>query len=220
VRHQVLEDCLAGRERLGRRLRGLEIRALRGQRAACRGHLGRLGCRQVGGATAGRTTASVVAAGWAVIATRWAISIRSIVPAGRPVAKATVVASWASGVARPIVAARRAVVTPRWAVAEPAILAWSVVARSVLTRSVLTRPGRGRRERDGGGRIALWRGAAQGGPGCGNDPCRLGTHAQDAPAAGGQDLEVEVIELGPKRLSGEAKRLLDGLSGELAVLTH
>ena len=32
-------------------------------------------------------------------------------------------------------------------------------------------------------------------------PGRLGAHAQDAPAAGGQDLEIEVVELGAELLA-------------------
>ena len=54
----------------------------------------------------------------------------------------------------------------------------------------------------------------------GDDPGRFRAHAENTPAPGGQDLEVQVVELRPKRLARVAKGLLDRLAGELAIGTH
>src|SRR6185436_17070308 len=55
----------------------------------------------------------------------------------------------------------------------------------------------------------------------GDDPGRLGAHAHHATAAGGQDLEVEIIETAhPKGLAGGSDGLLDRPSCELLVLAH
>ena len=65
------------------------------------------------------------------------------------------------------------------------------------------------REWDGGRGLALGGGPAERGARRGNDPGRLGAHAEDAPAAGREDLEVQVVELGTERLAGELECLLD-----------
>ena len=203
VAHELLEDGLAGGERLGRCLGGLEVGAFGGERAARGGDLGGLGRGQVGRAAAGRGAVAVVAAG-PVVATRRAVVAR----AGR---------RGAAGGRRG--AARR-----------------SSRGRSSRGRSSAAGRRGGRSSRRGRGRRAAGRRAAGGGAGSGtaaaasrfgrgaaergarrgHDPGGLGAHAQDAPAAGRQDLEVEVVELGTERLAGELECLLDGLAGEFA----
>ena len=79
---------------------------------------------------------------------------------------------------------------------------------------------RGGRQRRGGGGLTLGRRSAQRRARRGDDPGGLGAHAEDAPAARRQDLEVEVVELRAEGLSGQLERLLDGLAGELLVLAH
>jgi hypothetical protein len=54
----------------------------------------------------------------------------------------------------------------------------------------------------------------------GHDPGRLGTHAEDAAAARRQDLEVQIVELGPELVPGGLEGLLDGLAAEFLVRTH
>src|SRR6185312_10982480 len=78
-------------------------------------------------------------------------------------------------------------------------------------------PWRRRGQRSCGGRLALRGGPAQLGSGRGQDARRLGAHAQDAPAAGCQDLEVEVVEPDAEGLTGQLQGLLDGLAGEFLV---
>src|SRR4029077_19711376 len=56
--------------------------------------------------------------------------------------------------------------------------------------------------------------------GSGDDPGGFGAHAEDAPAARRQDLEVQVVQARAERLAGELQCLLDGLAGEFAVLAH
>ena len=56
--------------------------------------------------------------------------------------------------------------------------------------------------------------------GRGHDPGGLGAHAEDAPAARGEDLEVEVVEPGTEGFARLAQRLFDGLAGELAIFAH
>ena len=75
----------------------------------------------------------------------------------------------------------------------------------------------GRRQRNLGRGLALGRGAAESGSGSGQDAGGLGAHAQHAPAARGQDLEVELVEADAELVAGAAQGLLDGLAGELAV---
>jgi hypothetical protein len=78
----------------------------------------------------------------------------------------------------------------------------------------------GRRERRSGGGLALWRGTTERRPGRRDDPGWLRAHPQDAPAAGGQDLEVELVKPDRELLASVPKGLLDGLAGELTVRTH
>ena len=55
----------------------------------------------------------------------------------------------------------------------------------------------------------------------GDDPRGLGAHAQHAPAARGQYLEVELVEAGDvERLARHAQCLLDGLACEFLVFAH
>jgi predicted RNA-binding protein Jag len=53
-----------------------------------------------------------------------------------------------------------------------------------------------------------------------HDPGGLGSHAEDAAAARGQNLEIEVVQLDAELLSGILERLFDALAGKLAVRTH
>src|SRR6185295_19113352 len=68
--HELLEDLLAGRKRLGRRLCSLEIRALGGERASGGLDLGGLRCAQVRRAAAAfaRPAVAVIAAGRSILA--------------------------------------------------------------------------------------------------------------------------------------------------------
>jgi hypothetical protein len=70
------------------------------------------------------------------------------------------------------------------------------------------------------GRFPLWRDATERRSRRGNDSGRLGAHAENAPTAGGEDLEVELVESDAEGFAGFAERLLDGLAGEFAVGTH
>ena len=73
----------------------------------------------------------------------------------------------------------------------------------------------------GGGRVAARRRSAKRRARRRDDAGRLGAHAQHAPAAGGQDLEVEIIEAAdPEGLAGGSDGLLDRPSSELLVLAH
>jgi hypothetical protein len=51
----------------------------------------------------------------------------------------------------------------------------------------------------------------------GKHPGGLGAHAQDAPAARGQNLEIELVEAHSEFFSGPAQSLFHRLAGELAV---
>ena len=76
------------------------------------------------------------------------------------------------------------------------------------------------REGPRGGRLALWRRSSELGARGGQDSRRLGAHAEDAAAARGEDLEVEVVEARVEGLTRLAQRLLDRLAGELSVGAH
>ncbi|OGO56155.1 MAG: hypothetical protein A2V84_13395 [Chloroflexi bacterium RBG_16_70_13] len=161
--------------------------------------------------------AAVVAAqaAIAVAAEAWPVFTRPII--ARPVFTRPIIAwpiiAWPvfSG---SIVPARGPV--PAVVAAWPAIPVAITNARPIL--AILA--GRWRRQRSGRSRLALRGGAAKLGAGRGEDPGRLGAHAQHAPAAGREDLEVEVVEAGAEGLAGESEGLLDGLAGELSVGAH
>jgi hypothetical protein len=85
-----------------------------------------------------------------------------------------------------------------------------------VVRSFLTVV-RGGRQRHLGGSLALWRAATERRSWRGQDPSGLGAHAQDAPAARGQDLEIELVEAYSKLVTGPAQSFLHRLSGEFAV---
>src|SRR3954447_6832912 len=84
--HEGLEDRLAGCERLGRCLGGLEVCAFSSERAAgSGGHFGRLRRGQIGRTATGGGTVAIVptrrsVVTWPVVAARTAV-----VPAGRPI---------------------------------------------------------------------------------------------------------------------------------------
>ena len=186
VPHQALEDRLAGREGLGRRLGGLQVGSLGGQRSA-RGRRPRRPPRRVRPAEPPRAGA------------RSRSSRRGlVVPARRAIVTRSVVA------ARAVVAARRAVVTR-------AVVTGSVVARPRSSRrggrssaGSVVAARRGSRQRRRGGGLALGSRSAQRRARRGDDPGRLGAHAEDAPAARRQDLEVEVVELRRRTPRGRA----------------
>jgi hypothetical protein len=232
VSHELLEDGLAGGERLGRRLGSLELGAFGGKRPTGRRHLGLLGCGQAGGTTiraraggvgaraavAIPATRAVVPAGalvtaWALVTAGALVTAWCVVPAGATVGSAVVAAR--AALETPVVAAR-AVVTTRPPVGPPVRAA--VVAAGCPLTVVQLAARRGQRRGCRG--VALGGGAAQGGTRRGNDPGRLGTHAENAAAAGRQNLEVQVVELRAEGLARLAQRLLDGLAGELPVGTH
>jgi hypothetical protein len=243
--HQGLEDALTGGEGLGRSLGCLELRAFRSDGTAGCGDLGGLGCRQVrGGGVAAR--GSIVAAR-TVVATRAAIgavlartigarrailarAVRAratIVATGAIGAGATVIGSGAIGTraigtratvigsGATIVSARSAVAV---ASARATVAARVIAARTAVAVGKVAR--RRHRKRHGRGGVALGCSAAQGLAGRCHDPGRLGAHTEDASATRGQDLEIEVIELGTELLASRAQRLFDGLAGEFLVRTH
>jgi hypothetical protein len=226
VGHQLLEDRLAGGERLGGRLGRLEIRALGSKRASGGGHLGGLGRGQVGG-TATSWSAPPVIPAWSVVPAGWPVSVWAVLAAGRPVTVWAVLAARCGGVPRSVLA-RTAVVSRRTILSRPLVAAWrtivaawrAVAVRAILPGPILTRARRGWGKRHGGRGLTLRRGTTEGRAWGGHDPGGLRAHAEDAPAARGQDLEVQIVELGPKGFARQAKGLLDGLSGEFAVLTH
>ena len=146
------------------------------------------------GATVAAIATAVIAAGGA------GSGGRPVVPAG-PAIRAAVGAA----VAATVVAPGAAVGTP-------------VGGAVAIVGPVLA--GRLRGQRGRLGRLALGGGTAEGAPGRGHDPGRLRAHAQDAAAAGGEDLEVEVREPDAERVAGGLDRLFDGLAGELLVLAH
>jgi hypothetical protein len=49
------------------------------------------------------------------------------------------------------------------------------------------------------------------------DPGGFGAHAQHAPAAGGQDLEVEFVETNAELFPSSAQGFLDRLAGEFVI---
>jgi hypothetical protein len=110
-----------------------------------------------------------------------------------------------------VVAARAAIGTLVIATRRPVTV---LAART----AVLSR-GRGRERLRLSG-LALGGGATEGAARRGDDPGGLGAHAQDAAAALGEDLEVEVAEADPEQVAGRLDGLLDGLAGELLVLAH
>ncbi len=180
--HQGLEDALAGGERLGRGLRCFEVRALGGEGTACCGDLGRFGRRDVGPATT-RTSGAVVVT-WGRVARPVITAGAAVVTAGRPAT---------------------AVITAGAAVA--------VLARAVVLagRSVVV--ARGRRGQWLRGRGIAFRGCtAEGAPWRGDDAGRLRAHPQHATAPGREDLEIEVVELGPEFVASGFEGLLDGLA--------
>jgi hypothetical protein len=101
----------------------------------------------------------------------------------------------------------RATVAGRGAVAPEV----TIRARSVI--SVVNRGG----ERNLGSSLTLRGGATERGARRSEDSGGLGAHAQDAPAARGQDLEIELVEAHSKFFSGPAQSLFHRFAGELAV---
>ena len=190
MHHQLLEDRLAGREGLRRGLRCFQLGAFGGQGPARGGYFGLLRC--------GQGSAASVRARGLLVAARAAVTIAT----ARPVV--------AARAARTVVAARAAVTI---ATARPVVAArWAVVV-------VAFHVGR-RRQRRRGRSLALRRRAAQCGSRGGHDPGGFGAHAEDAPAARGEDLEVQVVELGTEGFARLAQRLFHGLAGELAIFAH
>ena len=74
----------------------------------------------------------------------------------------------------------------------------AIVARALL--AVVGRSG----QRNLGRGFSLRSGTAQGRPRSGQDSGRLGAHAKHAPAARGQNLEIELVEAHAKLFSGPA----------------
>ena len=153
---ELLEDELACGERLGRRLGGLELGALRGDGSTEGIDLGGLALGQITAATRSIVPRRPVLTGWAIVAARPVVPPRP--PIGTPVvsarpAVATIftgpVLAWRDGRAvlawrdgRPVVAAwaavveARSVVSPRSAIGTPVIAARAAVAVTVEGRAV------------------------------------------------------------------------------------
>ena len=222
-RHQLLEDRLAGRERLGRRLGGLELGAFGGQGAAGGGDLGRL---------AAVRSAAAATGGARVVATR---SVRGRGAAGR---RGGGRSSRRGGRSRRGPSDAGASVVARPVVAGPVVARAVVAARSAVAAVVAAGPRSIACGRSSRGRVVAAVRAAAGGSGTAAAASRFGAAPpsaergaatiragsapmpEDAPAARGQDLEVEVVEPGAEGLAGVAQGLLDGLAGELLVCTH
>jgi hypothetical protein len=96
--------------------------------------------------------------------------------------------------------------------AVPVVAAGAAVVAVVAAGALIAIAMWRRREWLGGRRLALGRGAAERSSGRRDDPGGLGTHAQHATAAGGEDLEVEIVQTDPEGFAGFAKGLLDGLA--------
>jgi hypothetical protein len=90
------------------------------------------------------------------------------------------------------------------------------VAAEVAVRPIVS-IARGRGKRDLGRGLALGGSATERGLGGGQNAGRLGAHAQDAPGARSEDLEVEIAEVYSELLTGHSDGLFDRLAGEFAV---
>src|SRR5450756_1695835 len=221
VLHQLLEESLpcvkCGRRRLG----GLELLALSHERASGLDLVGLAGgddrhagsiVRAARGAVV-PTGAAVPGPLRAVVATR-GVGTRCIATRG-VAARCIAVRGWVVAArrirARRIRALHRRAVGSIVAARRIAVRGWVVAARAAI---------HGAGERPRGGRLTLRRGAPERGARRGDDPGGLGAHPQNAPAARGQDLEVELVEADAKFLAGVAQGFLDGLASELTVRTH
>jgi len=87
-------------------------------------------------------------------------------------------------------------------------------AAAAIVVAVTRRRGR---QRPLGGGLELRGRATELGARRSEDAGLLGPHAQHAPAARGQDLEVEAVEADAEVLAGEPQGLLDALARELAI---
>ena len=196
----------------GDRLRGLELRALHGQRAARRRNRGDLGRGQLGSTLVRGGVApgpAVVLALASIIATRGAVAGRAVAAvAGRAVGMLAARATVAGG---PVT-----VLAPRAAIAIP--IAGGPVTVLAARAAILAR-GRGRQGL-GLGSLALGGRAPEGAARRGHDAGGLGAHAQDPAAAGGEDLEVEVGKTDPELVAGPLDGLFDRLAREFLVLAH
>jgi hypothetical protein len=235
VAHQGLQDALSGRECLRRGLRRFQLGALGGKGAAGGRDLCRLRCGQVGSPT---TRATVFAR--AAIITRAGIAARATVATARATV-ATVLAPWAtvfagsgrfggllagllrldgglrgSVVAGSVVAG--SVVAARSTVAVAEVAAGTTIAAIPPRATVFTSRGRGERHRGRG--FTLRSGPTKGLAGRGHDAGGFSAHAEDAAAAWREDLEIEVVELGPELVAGSPQRFLDRLAREFLVCTH
>ncbi len=112
--------------------------------------------------------------------------------------------------ALPARAAVSAVVAARAAVTPILATRATVVALSVGWS--------GERGRLGG--LALRGGSAERLARCRDDPGGLRAHPEDAAAARGEDLEVEIVEPHPEGVTSVPESLFDGLAGEFLVCTH
>jgi hypothetical protein len=231
VLHQLLEEPLPGVEGGRRRLGGLQLLALAHERPSSLDLVGLArGDGRGTGPVVGSSRGTVVAARATIVATRATVTapLGAVVAVGRVgprrvgprrvaargnglrgdrlvfAARAAIVAP-----SRAVIAARGPVVAPRRAV---------IAARGpvVAARASINRRGEGRRS----GGLTLRRGTAERRSGRCDNSGRLGAHAEDAPAARGQDLEIELVQANREFLASVAKGLLDGLAGELTVRTH
>jgi hypothetical protein len=87
---------------------------------------------------------------------------------------------------------------------------------AVVARPLFSVVGRGG-ERNLSRRLALGRGTTQQGAGSSKDSGGFGAHPKNPAAAGGQDLEVELIETDAELLSSSAEGFLDRLPGEFVI---
>jgi hypothetical protein len=143
------------------------------------------------------------------IAERAVVAARAAVPVCEAGPRAAVVATRAAIAEGRAIAAEAAVVATRTTVS---------VSISIAEAPVLAR--RRRRQGRAGSGITFRSGAAERRSGRGDDPGRLGAHAEHSAAARRQDLEIEIVQLDAELLSRGLQRLFDALARELSVRTH
>jgi hypothetical protein len=249
VSEQLIEDHLAGSQGFRRRLGRFEVGTFGTDRAAGGRQLGLLAIRQHGGraawpaVVAGRAVPFV--APWlpdvpgtfragSVIAPWRSLLRRGVGTGGDLLPRRLRTRCAVIGTRPSLLRARAAVIlagrtiVPRAVIAGPVIATWAAIAVAIAVAWAIAeaalgeRPVLARWSRQGLGRrgITLGRGSAQLGTWSGHDSSRLRPHAEDAPAAGRQDLEVEIIEADSKLLARDAEGFFDRLSREFAIDRH
>ncbi|MEO7333720.1 MAG: hypothetical protein ABIZ71_07240, partial [Gemmatimonadales bacterium] len=199
---QLLQDQLAGREGLGRRFCSLQLSTLDGNRAAQGGEFGDLsGGELVAPARGGRVMTwwataipawSVIASGpiGAILPARTILRARTILPDRTVVPARTILTGWSF-----LAGGRR--------IGRTIVSAWCAVAIAIERGSgaAILSGQRGCRQRPGGSGVPLGGRPSEFGARSGENSGGLGAHPEDPTAAGGQDLEIEILEARPECLA-------------------